>query len=376
MSTKGMTTMEVKRINRSKVYTYIYENHRVSKQRISEDLHMGLSTITQNLKWLEEDGLILRNGFYESTGGRKAYAIEINRTARIAIGMGILKKMLHLTAVDLYGEILYSRTVPLLFSASSSYYIRLGEEISSFISENQIEPEQILGVSIAIQGIISTDGQSVSYGTILNDTGMQLRDLAAHIPFPCRLVHDSKAAACLELWLHPAEKDMTVVLLNRNLGGAVIINREVHSGMGMHSGALEHLCLDPEGPLCYCGQKGCLETYCSADSLNKNSNLDIETFFRELRSGNTFCQKIWQEYLSHLSFAIRNLTMLLDQKVILSGYLAPYFTDDDIHILENAVNSSSPFPTERPFLTVSSHGQLAPAIGASLLDVRDFLRSV
>ncbi|MBS6194035.1 MAG: ROK family transcriptional regulator [Clostridiales bacterium] len=376
MSTRGMTTMEVKKINRSKVYHYIYENRRVCKQRISEDLQMGLSTITQNLKWLEEDHLIIRSGFYESTGGRKAYAIEINRTARIAIGVGILKEMVHLTAIDLYGNVLHSAAKILPFSFSPSYDLRLGEEVSTFIEENHLKKEQILGVSIAIQGIISTDGQSVSYGSILNHTGMKLSDLAAHIPFPCRLVHDSKAAAFLELWLHPSEKDMTVMLLNRNLGGAVIINGEVHNGTGMHSGALEHLCLNPEGPLCYCGQKGCLETYCSADSLSKNSNMDIESFFCKLRSGDSFCENIWQEYLNQLSFAIRNLTTLLDQKIILSGYLAPYFTQEDISFLENTAACASPFPMEEHFLLVSSHGQLAPAIGAALLYIHDFLCSI
>ena len=58
MSNSGMTTIEVKRINRSKVYQMIYEKRSISKQDLAQELHMGLTTVTQNLKALEEDGFI------------------------------------------------------------------------------------------------------------------------------------------------------------------------------------------------------------------------------------------------------------------------------------------------------------------------------
>lgn len=376
MSTKGMTTMEVKKINKSKVYKCIYQNRKVSKQEIAGHLLMGLSTVTQNLKLLEQEGLITRNGFYESTGGRKAFAIEIKKNARISIGVDILKEMIHLAAVNLYGEILFSKTITLPFANTPAYCMRVGTNILDFIAENHLPGKQVLGVSIAIQGIISTDGQSVSYGVILNHTGMKLQDFAVHIPYPCRLIHDSKAAAYLELWQQDSKRDATVLLLNRNLGGAVLLNGKVHNGRGMHSGAIEHLCLDPEGPLCYCGKKGCLETYCSAESLQKASGLDTVSFFRSLRLGNPVCRNIWEGYLDHLAFAIRNLTTLLDQIVILSGYLASFFTREDIDYLTRRVTGASPFPMEEPFLFLSGHGQMAPAVGAALSYIDDFLKSI
>ena len=67
------------------------------------DLQMGLSTVSQNLNELENDGLISRNGYFESTGGRKAQIIKIVEDFRISIGLGILKDMFHIVAVNLYG---------------------------------------------------------------------------------------------------------------------------------------------------------------------------------------------------------------------------------------------------------------------------------
>ena len=91
MKEKGMTTITLKKINREKVYQYIYQQKETSKLQIVQDLQMGLSTVSQNLNELENDGLISRNGYFESTGGRKAQIIRIVEDFRISIGLGILK---------------------------------------------------------------------------------------------------------------------------------------------------------------------------------------------------------------------------------------------------------------------------------------------
>ena len=236
--------------------------------------------------------------------------------------------------------------------------------------------EKILGVSIATQGIPAPDGESVLYGEILHNTDMKLADFSTRIPYPCRLEHDSKAAASLELWNHPEIESAVVFLLNRNLGGAVITNHKVHQGLSMHSGTLEHICIDPEGPECYCGQKGCLETYCSANALEAAAQMPVKEFFPALRAGNDArLTEIWDAYLSHLAYAMKTANLLLDGAVIVSGYLAPYFKEEDCRTLLEKVNAASPFPLVREQLLVGTHGQYTPAIGAALLFIEEFLQS-
>ena len=87
MKEKGMTTITLKKINREKVYQYIYQQKETSKLQIVQDLQMGLSTVSQNLNLLENEGLIEKNGYFDSTGGRKANAIQIVSDFRISIGV-------------------------------------------------------------------------------------------------------------------------------------------------------------------------------------------------------------------------------------------------------------------------------------------------
>ena len=56
--------------------------------QIVQDLQMGLSTVSQNLNLLEKEGLIDRNGYFDSTGGRKAQAIQIVSDFRIPLESG------------------------------------------------------------------------------------------------------------------------------------------------------------------------------------------------------------------------------------------------------------------------------------------------
>ena len=345
--------------------------------QIVQDLQMGLSTVSQNLNLLEKEGLIDRNGYFDSTGGRKAQAIQIVSDFRISIGIGILKNMFHITAIDLYGNAFYTETIALPYSNTEEYYRQLTDKVRKFIAENHYPNEKILGISIATQGITSPDNSTVIYGNIMNNTGMKLEDFSRHLPYPCHLEHDSKSAAFLELWNHPELDSAVVFLLNRNLGGAIITNHQIHQGSSMHSGTLEHMCVNPDGPLCYCGNH----------RLSGNLLLCQRsgTVCRDACEGNFPSaprKKIprlaehWEDYLNHLAFAMKNLNLIIDAPIIISGYLAPYFTEEDINYLLEHINTDAPFTLDRSQILVGTHGQYTPAIGAALYYVEKFTQSV
>ncbi len=145
----------------------------------------------------------------------------------------------------------------------------------------------------------------------------------------------------------------------------------------MHSGTLEHICIDPEGPLCYCGNRGCLETYCSVDSLEQAAGMTIKDFFplmREKKSSQLV--QVWKDYLNHLAFAMKNLNLMIDAPIIISGYLAPYFTDEDVSYLKEHIHLAAPFKLDRHQILVATNGQYTPAIGAALYYVDQFIHTI
>ena len=88
MAQSNLTAHEVKKINRTKVFQYIYEQRQTSRPDIATALHLSFPTVSQNLVDLEESGLIEKGDFLGSTGGRKAQCLLCRATARIAVGIG------------------------------------------------------------------------------------------------------------------------------------------------------------------------------------------------------------------------------------------------------------------------------------------------
>ena len=218
---------------------------------------------------------------------------------------------------------------------------------------------------------------------------MNVDHFSRRLPFACHLEHDSKSAAHLELWNHPELDSAIVILLNRNLGGAIITDRHIHQGSTMHSGTLEHMCVNPDGPLCYCGNRGCLETYCSADALEQASGMPIPDFFHSLREisrhtadtdtdekKSSQISQIWEDYLNHLAFAMKNLNLIIDAPMILSGYLASFLTEEDTQYLQKQINAATPFPLRKEQVLVGTYGQYTQAVGAALYYVETFLNTL
>ena len=388
--TLSATSSDIRAANRRRVLHTVYRQKEISRQGLSQALSMSLPTVTQNLKEIEAFGLIKRQGLYESTGGRKAHIYHFVSRARIAIGVVLLKDLYRIVAVDLYGIVLKSRVFSVPFSRTDAYFQHLGKEIQRFAHEAICETEKdrdgtgsdedvlrepILGVSIAIQGLVSSDGATVVYGEILGCTGLKLREIQKFISFPCMLIHDTEASAIAEMWFRNNKKDAVLLSLNRNFGGALIVGGEVHRGPKLRSSVIEHMRLYPEGRLCYCGKRGCMEAYLSAYALQKTAGEPLELFFKAMRAG---CQKrtqIWHRYLRDFSVGINNIRMLFDCDYIIGGYLHPFMEESDFSLLAQYAKEECPFPSADIRLIHSAFTDDSAAPGAGIFLVKRFLNS-
>lgn len=369
---EALTTAEIRRLNCEKIFIYIYRSKRTSKQTIAQALGLSLPTVTQNLKILENLGLIERNGFYESTGGRKAQVIHCVQDARIAIGVTVLQESLNVCAIDLSAQIIREAQYPLTFQNTDSYYQQVGRLVTDFTNSLSYPAEQILGIGISIQGLVSPDGEQVIYGSILQNTGTPRQTFQKYLPYPCRLLHDTDAAATAEFWHNEELQDAVYLVLNRNLGGALVIGGEIRYG----SGIIEHMTLVPGGKPCYCGKLGCAEAYCSANSLRQASGLPFELFFQQLRAGSPKCAAIWQEYLRSLALAVDNIRMLVNCQFMIGGFLQQFMVDEDFQLLTRYVEELTSFPELPVSFVQGRHGYRASMLGAAIYYVDSFLHSI
>lgn len=373
MSTNKITSSDLKAINCRALFSEVYVQGETSKQALASLLHQSMPTVSQNLQKMTDADLIVNGGLFESTGGRKAQIIQFNQRARAAVGMELLKDQVRIVAVDLYGSVLQEVCYPCLLTFDQQCMSQLGDSVNRFIESLPVPTKDILGVKIALQGLISPNGTAVTYSKIYPCGDLVIEMFQRYIHCPCSLIHDTEASAFAELWFYPELQDAVILMLNRYFGGALTLNRKVYQGREFFSGTLEHICMDPNGPECYCGRRGCLETFCSAYALERQAGRTLPRFFRDLRAGDPQCQEVWHQYLSYLARAIDSIRMLIDCDFIFGGYLQPYFTQQDLRLLEQMVQERCAFHSETFHIHQGRCGPQAPAVGAALLLIEQFL---
>ena len=85
-----------------------------------------------------------------------------------------------------------------------------------------------------------------------------------------------------------------------------------------------------------------------------------------VRSGDSKCREVWDEYLSKLADAVRNMNTVIDCDVIISGYLASYLDESDIKSLKQKITSLPFFCGRDVDIKLGQYGEIAPAVGAAL----------
>ncbi|QGQ44369.1 ROK family transcriptional regulator [Metabacillus sediminilitoris] len=371
----SITFKDIKKNNYSLIYHLIYQNEKLSKQEIANQLHLSLPTVTQNLVRLEEEKLIEKSGQFKSSVGRRAVAYAICPQARISIGVEIQKKTVRMLAIDLRGVAFQQTELSLHFSNVDSYYKELSHAVQLFISSLNVEEEQVLGIGLAVQALTSIDGQKITYGKILNCTGLDIHVFSQYLNYPCMFVHDAKCAATTELWVRNDIGDAVYLSIGMHLGGAIIINGQIEMGKEGHSGTVEHMTIDPNGAACYCGKRGCMETLCSVHALlEEDESLDF--FFQQVRSSIPSYAERWNTFLDYLAFSINNIHLVINREFILGGHISPYLKEEDIDILHEKINEKTAFPSNEPFIFLSRSPENGVPIGAAIPFIQSFLNAI
>ena len=328
---KTITPGQISRTNLELIYHYIYKNGPVSQQDIAYDLRLSRPTVTSKISDLEAMGMIRKDGRIASDlVGRKAAAYSIVPDYRVAVGVEVQAQQFKI-----------------------------------------LRDEQLLGIGISVPGLVSADGSEVTYGRVLDCTGLKLGRFQKYLHFPCRFLHDASAAAGSELWASPELPDFVYLNISIHLGASMIRNREIFNGRHGYAATFEHVQLYPDGPVCYCGRKGCMEMYCSMSSLLDGEEED--RFFENLRNGDPLYQERWLRFLRNLALAVNNSHLLYDTVFVLGGYLAQHLTNSDIDIIYDEIEKLSPFPEYRDYIQISKMPVHNITIGSALPYITEFL---
>lgn len=378
MKEEKLSTNEIKRKNRQMIYHHIRTNEPVSKQDIVIALQLSLPTVTQNLDYLKEQKLIDGSNKIKNTGGRNASGYTCVKEAKAAVGVYLTGHHLSVVAVDLSGKVVSIIRERQAFDVKDDGYLRkLGNLVEQVKEQANISDQNLLGVGIAVPGLVSEDGEYVLYGMTFDFTGQTRANIAKYIPYENRLIHDSFAAGYAESREDTSVRNAFYISLSNSVGGTAIMDNEVYVGDNNKGGEIGHMTVvTAGGEQCYCGKSGCLDTVCRAGNLDQYTEGNLEEFFRRVKSGNEKAKELWGKYLDDLSLAIHNIRMLYDGTVILGGYVGEYI-GDYMKELYWRVDERNPFGDKAEDYLVQCRCRTeATAAGAAIFYTEKFIEGI
>jgi fructokinase len=157
---------------------------------------------------------------------------------------------------------------------------------------------------------------------------MLLDDLEERLRFPVRIENDANCFAFAEAHLGNARAQRLAfgVILGTGVGGGLVFRGELWSGPQHIAGEWGHHAIDPNGPECYCGQRGCVETLLSGPGLQaayRERTGGVETDPPEIvaraLAGEHYACDVLDQYIEHFGRAMANVITILDPDVIVLG---------------------------------------------------------
>ena len=363
----------LRKYNTSNIYSYFSDHLDVTKQDLAAGLNLTLPTVSKNIDYLSDLGLIQISGSRGQTGGRRATTYSLCSEARLALGLDITRHHVSCVAVGLNGRIISFRRNWLVFDYSDDYVKAVADLLEQFVNENHIDRDRILGVGIGIPALVKSDHRTVFYSKILSFGEDTYEKFSRHLPYDISLFNDAKASCFAEKWVNKDLRNAFYIMLSNNIGGSMFINGQVYFGNDTRAAEIGHVTLVPNGRQCYCGQCGCVDPYLAATTLSAD---DLAGYFENLKT--TTDEKVlnaWSRYLDYIASTINYVRTLLDCDVILGGYVGAYLEPymDEIRRRTLAIST---FDTDADFIKLCSYQHEAIAAGAALYYISQFKETI
>ena len=336
--------MDKRNSTRGRIINYMLNHPITSKAELSKELNISMPTVLTNVNELISQKLLTELGEYESTGGRKAKSIGINKSYRRAMGVVISANHLEMVLINLGSEIEKSVRVRLKFSTDFSYCMQVKKEITKFLKGSCAE-EELLGVGIAIPGIIDQQNRIVLKSHALQIENYSLRFLEQALELPVYFENDANAAMLAE---NPQKyQDAIYLSLNHTLGGAFCINGQLFRGKNQKA-----------------GEFGCTDAYCAESVLTDDNRISLETFMTQVKNKDAAAGVKWENYLDHLAILISNLRMAYDMDIILGGDVGGVLAEYMIPLGEKVMGYNG-FDHDVSYLKNCAYEKEASAVGAA-----------
>lgn len=315
--------------------------------------HLSRPTIESLLRVLQEERVIEEYGNTNAGVGRSAKTFFLCTRYYFSIGVDFEYPFIRVSAVNLNREAVYTGKLTIAANTPPNQIIqKMINLIHAVIEKISRENQEVkwLGIGVGISGLINRSRrESVSIERIPNWQHIRLPDLLeAEFHIPVHMRNDVHMLA----WLHQNDRanqgmnDYLYIAMRSGIGMALFIKQWLYSGSQGNAGFFGHTTVDINGPLCSCGNRGCLETYLSPVQMTANYTLlskqtiDYEELLRRFGQGDVNAHEVFHQAYRILGKAVANVLKITDMKHVIISGLPKTNRDRLLHWINEGITSN------------------------------------
>ncbi|MBU7006267.1 ROK family protein [Phosphitispora fastidiosa] len=241
--------------------------------------------------------------------------------------------------LDLDGGIIEKREIPTLANAGPEAVAgRIAGMITELEAAVRDTGKSVAGVGIGVPGQPERSTGEVIFAPNLYWRNVPLvKYLRRYTGLPVFLENDANVAALGEQWRGAGQgsANMVMVTIGTGIGGGIVLDGRLYTGSNGAAGELGHAVIEPAGPQCSCGRRGCLETLTSATAmvrmarealdrgvkteLSKEENLEARDIIMAAQAGDRLALDIVEKAAYYLGIGLGNIINILNPDTIVIG---------------------------------------------------------
>ncbi|MEU9609782.1 ROK family transcriptional regulator [Streptomyces sp. NPDC048057] len=327
METPGSQT-SLHRANLERVVRAVRMAGSLTQAEIARSTGLSAATVSNIVRELKERGTVEVTP--TSAGGRRARSISLSGDAGIVVGVDFGHTHLRVAVANLAHDVLAEDSEPLDVDASAEAgFDRAEEMVVRLVRATGAAPGKVVGVGLGVPGPI--DGESGTIGSTAMLPGWvganPAKEMSERLGVPVHVDNDANLGALGELVWGAARgvSDLAYIKVAGGVGAGLVTGGRVYRGPGGTAGEIGHITLDESGPVCRCGNRGCLETFAAVRYVlpllhsSHGPDVTMEQVVRLAQGGDPGCRRVIADTGRHIGSGVAMLCNLLNPSLVVLG---------------------------------------------------------
>jgi len=371
----------------------------ISRDALATRSAFSKTRVNSAVAGMLEQGVLEEVGVQQSTGGRRPETLRLNRRLGVLLGVAMGATGLEVAVLTPDLEVLARHSEPADVRQGPGLVLsRVRALMRELLAQCGATAKQVISIGIGVPGPVDFDsGQLVNPPLMPEWDAFSIRDdLRADYGAPVFVDNDVNLMALGELWrMQRGLQNFLVIKVGTGIGCGIVCHGVVYRGTNGSAGDVGHICVDPGGPRCHCGNLGCVEAMAAgpaiarlateaaqagesallAEMLAARGTLTLQDVAQASRAGDTAANAIVQHAGALLGQMLASVVNFFNPShVFIGGGIArigPLFL---AAVRQSVYHRSLALSTRHLEIQYAPLGERAGLIGAGVLAMQESLR--